>query len=395
MFELGRRHKVMNPEKMRSEYGKLIYLLQDSQLDDVQVLLDFALVCPLKTVHTTLQHYGALEMLDDPLMSLATGEILSEGKIRGMVSKEIRAKERAREHLAKKYASAQCSEDTLLACLYSIGDNNTYLRFNRDPVDRCAGRARLYCVTLDVSRSPRSMICYLKGWFDAKVPGERSQSLAISLGCDGARLSHNHERQYTYVLQSLTLWREIAHDMFKLWYLAEQDLLRSGSHYRLTDTGQGLNRVQQAPAVGRAVHAVLARCQASLGSWVGSSVVHLGDHNVPNALMFIDKYTQVPRILGPIVLCIEQIDALMEDTGLASYIEGSFGGAEKLKRTILGDFFRHAFDGSGADNFFDAGSCIDGRLTSAWNWCSKIEKKAYFPIFKLTGFQGFDGDWQK
>jgi hypothetical protein len=25
-----------------------------------------------------------------------------------------------------------------------------------------------------------------------------------------------------------------------------------------------------------------------------------------------------------------------------------------------------------ADNFFDAGSCIDGRLTSAWNWCSKV-----------------------
>ena len=52
---------------------------------------------------------------------------------------------------------------------------------------------------------------------------------------------------------------------------------------------------------------------------------------------------------------------------------------------------RHAFDGSGADNFFDAGSCIDGRLTSAWNWCSKIEKKPYYPVFKLAGFQGFDG----
>ena len=56
---------------------------------------------------------------------------------------------------------------------------------------------------------------------------------------------------------------------------------------------QGLNRVQQAPSVSRAMHSVLHRCQQRLGSWVGSSVVHLGDHNVPNALMFIDKYTQV------------------------------------------------------------------------------------------------------
>jgi len=29
----------MNPEKMRSEYGKMIYLLQDSQTSDVQELL--------------------------------------------------------------------------------------------------------------------------------------------------------------------------------------------------------------------------------------------------------------------------------------------------------------------------------------------------------------------
>ena len=53
------------------------------------------------------------------------------------------------------------------------------------------------------------------------------------------------------------------------------------------------------------------------------------------------------------------------------------------------DFFKHAFDGSGADNFYDAGSCIDGRLTSAWNWCNKLDKKV---IFKLNYFWSFPSE---
>ena len=59
-----------------------------------------------------------------------------------------------------------------------------------------------------------------------------------------------------------------------------------------------------------------------------------------------------------------------------------------IEARILHDFFRGASDGSGADNFFDAGSCIDGRLTSAWNWCSQIESKPFFPAMLLTGFTG-------
>ena len=51
--------------------------------------------------------------------------------------------------------------------------------------------------------------------------------------------------------------------------------------------------MQQAPAISKAMHSLLWRCQQRIGHWVGSSVIHLGDHNVPNALMFIDKYTQV------------------------------------------------------------------------------------------------------
>lgn len=108
--------------------------------------------------------------------------------------------------------------------------------------------------------------------------------------------------------------------------------------------------------------------------------------------MFIDKYAQVPRICGPVVLCLDKIPDLYNANAMnKKYIDATFGGQDRLIKTILADFFRHAFDGSGGDNFFDAGSCVDGRLTSAWNWCSSIERKPYFPVFLLSGFNGFDG----
>ena len=198
--------------------------------------------------------------------------------------------------------------------------------------------------------------------------------------------------------------------MFRLWSLAEQDLLSDKVPYRLRDTGQGLNRVQAAPKTSRMMHSILHKAQSSVGSWVGSSVIHMGDHNVPNALLFIDKYTQIYRILLPICNTLQQIPGLAQGSpAIASYIEDEFGSVEGAQREILSDFFRHGFDGSGADNFFDAGSCIDGRLTSAWNWCSSLEKKRFFHLFLLTGmwcrclsammahtsagFVGFDGDW--
>jgi len=79
---------------------------------------------------------------------------------------------------------------------------------------------------------------------------------------------------------------------------------------------------------------------------------------------------------------------------IKEYFDEKWGGCLELILVILRDFFKHGFDGSGADNFYDAGSCIDGRLTSAWNWCSKLEKKDYTCVFYLCGFIGFDGDWR-
>ncbi|KAL6752973.1 hypothetical protein V8C86DRAFT_1813438 [Haematococcus lacustris] len=378
VFEVGRRYKIMNPDKMRSEYGKLMYLLMDSADPAVQDLLEFKCVKPLKTVASFLEERGAGALLEDGLMTAATAEIVSDGRQRYDVQRDIKVKERARDALAKKYCNSAITKEEILTAIYSFSDNNSYLLFNRDPIDR--------------------MITYFTTFFSPQGPRHPDFSLAIQGGKGGARLTHNHERQYHYVLQSLTLWREVSTDMFKareaLWYLAEADLLREGNSYRLTDTGQGLNRVQPAPCVSRAMHGILARCQERIGTWVGSSVVHLGDHNVPNALMFMDKYIQVPRILNPVVLVLDELPKLYRDPEVKLYIDSAFGSVEHCQLTIMTDFCRHAFDGSGADNFFDAGSCVDGRLTSAWNWCARLEKKPYFHVFRLCGFTSFDGDFK-
>jgi len=175
--------------------------------------------------------------------------------------------------------------------------------------------------------------------------------------------------------------------MFRLWYLSEMDLLDAASPYRLRNTGQGLNRMQYCPRIGRAMSEIVGNCHHKMGRWVGLSVVHLGDRDVPNALIFIDKYNQVSRILTPIVTCIRELDRLYAQPDLRRWIDKCFGGLETLRLDILTDFFRHAFDGSGDDG----GSCIDGRLTSSWNWCSQLEKKPYHSVFLLTGFVGFDG----
>lgn len=373
VLEVGRRFKIMNPEKMRDGYGKLIYMMQDIASPEVQEMLSCECLKPIKSVYDTLVEAGAEAMLKDPSIAVATGEIIAGRKQRYQVKQEIKAKETAVEKLSRKYQSSRIDKEQLCQCLYSIGDNNSYLAQFRTPVDK--------------------MIGLLTQYFEPQN-AEEGFELNISEGDAGSRLSHQHTDQFNYVLQSLLLWREVMHDMFRMWYLAEADLLDPENPYSLEDTGQGLQRMQQCPRTRKAVEDILAMVKERC-DWVGDQTIHLGDTNVPNALVFIDKYNQVPRILNPIIITLEFIETnLIKDPDLLAYIDESFGGADTLKKTILCDFFRYGFDGSGADNFFEAGSCIDGRLTSAWNWCSQLDSKPFYNIFKLAGFTGFDGDFQ-
>ncbi|KAK2076159.1 hypothetical protein QBZ16_001091 [Prototheca wickerhamii] len=375
VFEVGRRHKVMNPERMRDTYGKLVYMLMDASEPEIQDLLEFDPVRPLRTVHTLLDEAGKLDLLDDPLLETATAEIAAPpGAGRAEIQRRIRAKERARGRWRGATAARRYRKKT--SCAASTPSPTT----TRSCCSTATRWTACWSTCAPASR-PAARPARRSRWRSRAAPAARA-------------LTHSHDRQFAYVLQSLMLWREISHEMFKLWHCADADMLEPRNYYRLQNTGQGLQRVQAAPRVSRAMGAILARCQRRLGSWVGSSVVHLGDHNVPNALVFIDKYTQVPRILGPLALVLERLPRLAEDRHLARYLEAVHGSAQGCRHAILHDFFKHAFDGSGADNFFDAGSCIDGRLTSAWNWCAKLEKKPYYHIFSLAGFQGFDGDFK-
>ncbi|KAF4711950.1 hypothetical protein FOZ63_019102, partial [Perkinsus olseni] len=106
-FEISRRYKLLNPERMRSTYGKLIYFLMDTVRPDTVGLFEhIGVIEPVKTVHSTLQASPrALKMLNDPLLEVATREIYSEGRSRGEVQRDIRAKESAIRKLSRKYCA--------------------------------------------------------------------------------------------------------------------------------------------------------------------------------------------------------------------------------------------------------------------------------------------------
>lgn len=220
----------MNPEKMRTGFGKLAYLLMDSQEPSVQELLEFDPVRPLRTVHSLLADGGALGLLLDPLLPRATAEIASRDRARAEVQRDIRLKERAREALAARYSKPKSNldQEEVLRAIYSIADNEAFLRHARDPVDAAlAALEARFSAQLGGGNSAASAAFEEEereagvstrsgagsgGLSEPASPTaaaaisslrsrskERELSLAISGGISGARLTHSHARQYAYV----------------------------------------------------------------------------------------------------------------------------------------------------------------------------------------------------
>jgi hypothetical protein len=108
-FEIARRYKILNPERMRADYGKMLFMLQDSRFSDIKELIGIECVRPIKTVLSFLQARGprALALLRDPLIERATKNVLANGRARYEIDAEIKGKERAIQALAEKYAFGQ------------------------------------------------------------------------------------------------------------------------------------------------------------------------------------------------------------------------------------------------------------------------------------------------
>jgi hypothetical protein len=375
-IEIARRYKIMNPDLLRTDYVKFLYMVQDAtQSKDCADFLGFPVVTPIVTVGGQAKELGVEDLLKDPRLPLC---ITPVPKIRSRteLNKALRYKDVMVSKLCKEWASksgGRATVDDIELLVRSLNDFNTFTDANVE--------------------STKALMHLLKKHFKPNAAPEDARfSLAIREGERGSRLTHEHERQYTFVLQSLALWKNISNRMFELWMIAEGDLLAPDVPYELRNTGQGLQRVQPAPNLYKVLSEILSETKRELGAWVGSDRIHMGDNQVPNAFHFIDKYAQISRIIIPVLKVVEMLEDDELSPNIKEYVVSVFGTVEQAQRVVLADLFRSAFDGSGGDNMDDAGSCIDGRLTSAWNWCNQIRVKPFYPLFMLAGFSSFDGD---
>jgi hypothetical protein len=447
MCEIGRRNKVLNPNSMRTTYGKLMYMLQDAQNPTVAKSLGFSLHKDLVLVKPYLEQHGLVDLLYDSRLECAVQYIhdrdLETGKRleRQHVEALVQGKRRVTQELVDFYGNDDSNSTTTTTAqddnngdhgnsntnddndVHQSGDaeaaslsgmesdsnpNDKEASHKKSPTKKKAngGRTRRgpglsrqdVCRVIESLadavayiesnvRPVQQMLQYLQDNFD---PNHEEREFSLTLrgasrgynsssalsspslysryglsayggntgsSSEGPTLSHSHSTQYTFVWQSLTLWSKVMRHMHRLWVCADDDLLSTTSTYHLYNTGQGLNRVQQCPKVRRVMGQLLQQTQAETtnnNSWVGLSVIHLGDRDVPNALIFIDKYTQIPRFLNPIVHFLQNLPELCQNETILSYVKEQFGAEQRLQRTVLADYFKHGFDGSGDDG----GSCM-------------------------------------
>ena len=223
-FEVGRRYKVMNPQKMRSDYGKMMYLLMDSQRPEVAEILQINLVKPIHTVGQLLQAKHGEGILASEDLDDATRDLSNDTHDSTQLLLLQQQKREAIGRILDKYSTKDLSRDEITRVLDSISDANNFLANNEQPVTR--------------------MLELLKTNFDNAGPKGNVKggdfSLAIGRGNNfrsggnffhggykkftvhsmggsnsgGAKLTHSHSTQFTFTSQTFMLWQQVSKHMY-------------------------------------------------------------------------------------------------------------------------------------------------------------------------------------
>ena len=148
IFEIGRRHKIRNPDKMRSTYGKLVAIAQDSNHPTIRSALGFSLVSPILTVRQDIQRNNCLGILEEPLLEFITAsfDIYAEqaDKLR---TTALKLRNAATDELVDKYLRATggaVTDEQIRFWLASISDHHSYLTQALAPLKRLHERLFLY-----------------------------------------------------------------------------------------------------------------------------------------------------------------------------------------------------------------------------------------------------------
>jgi hypothetical protein len=157
LFEIGRRYKIMNPNKMRGTYGKMMYLLMDVR-DAKNNLSQHKFVKDILTVRLFCRQKGCEEILEDPLLAAAAGVTLTSASSSSSSSSSSESGSGAgagvgersafEAQLISKYvldagATGGVTAADVSRVVASIADNQAYLAFNVLPVQKMIGSSLL------------------------------------------------------------------------------------------------------------------------------------------------------------------------------------------------------------------------------------------------------------
>lgn len=249
MFEIGRRNKVLNPSSMRTTYGKMMYMLQDSQNPTVAQTLGFSLHKDLLLIGPYLERNHCIELLHDPRLECAiqyiddrdivTGEklpretlqVLLHGKSNVMeelilkYSRNDDVSQSDDHHSRKMTKTSNLTKDEVRRVIESLADAVVYIESNVRPVLKMLEYLKQnFHPEIEQPRSaPSSSSQYaslaLRGRLNGGYGSSNSQyRYGISAynhfgsnSSEGPTLTHSHSEQYTFVEQSLRLWSKVCY----------------------------------------------------------------------------------------------------------------------------------------------------------------------------------------